>query len=74
MTVPYRHIRNYLTVQYRQIRNYMTVPLKKGERGKGCGREVVGRGGRGPEGAGEGLLALGLGATIEKERVAPRGG
>ena len=52
----------------------MTVPLKKGESGEGCEREVVGREGRGREGAGEGLLALVLGATIEKERVAPRGG
>jgi len=50
----------------------MTVPPKKGERdigGKGIEGEERGR-----EGVGEGLLALGLGATIEKERVAPRGG
>jgi hypothetical protein len=47
---------------------------KKGGSGEGCQREVVGRGGSRRVGAVEGLLALGLGATIEKERVAPRGG
>ena len=44
---------------------------KKGREGEG---RWEGRGGRGREGAGEGLLALGLGATIEKKHVAPRGG
>ena len=40
------------------------------------GRDVGGKWweGRGREGAGEGPLALGLGATIEKEHIAPRGG
>ena len=51
LTVRYRQIRNYMTVRYCQIRNYMTVALKKGERGEGCGREVVGRRGKGREGA-----------------------
>jgi hypothetical protein len=41
----------------------MTVPLKKGKQEEGCGRELVGRGGRGLEIA-----------EKEKERLAPRGG
>jgi hypothetical protein len=41
---------------------------------EGRGREGDVRAGRRREGAGEGLLALELGATIEKECIAPRGG
>jgi hypothetical protein len=54
---------------------YDGIP-KKGRKGAGIWEGSAGKGreGRGQEGAGEGPLALRLGATIEKERVAHRGG
>jgi hypothetical protein len=52
----------------------MTVPLKREKGGRDVGGKWWEGGEMGQDGLGEGLLALGLGATIEKERAAPRGG
>jgi hypothetical protein len=71
LMVPYLQIRNYLTVWYRQIRIYMTVPLKKGERGEGCGREVVGRVGTGGSGSGA-IESRAGGDNIKRGRSAQR--
>ena len=58
-------------------KNYVTgtVGGGGGEEGDGRGWERVGESGRGKrKGRGNFLLALGLEATVEKERVASRGG
>jgi hypothetical protein len=67
------------TVPFSKSKSKWTAPLKKGESGRWRdGHEGVGLSRRGGwKGTGNFpllLLSLRLGATIEKERVAPRGG